>query len=243
MLIFPSTIQQFNNSTIIQPLKATSHSITVTRTARYFTLGEMNERTKRVWFVLHGYGQLAEYFIRKFDKMQDDETFVVAPEALSRFYLDHESGRIGASWMTREDRLHEIDDYVAYLESVQRDIFKDFSSENIHITMLGFSQGTATACRWVNESVLKCNRLILWGGYFANGILELVEKERLPSQDTHFVYGNKDEYLNQLNPAEYLEKLEVELPILRILEYKGGHAIDQKVLQEYFGQDSLPVNR
>lgn len=161
-------------------MKATDHSIAVTRTARYFTLGEMNEHTKRVWFVLHGYGQLAEYFIRKFETIQNHGTLIVAPEALSRFYQDHESGRVGASWMTREDRLSEIDDYVAYLESVQREIFKDFSSQNIHITILGFSQGTATACRWVNQSELKCDRLILWGGYFANGILELVEEERLP---------------------------------------------------------------
>lgn len=199
----------------------------------------MSERTKRVWFVLHGYGQLAEYFIRKFEKMQDDETLIVAPEALSRFYLDHESGRVGASWMTREDRLHEIDDYVAYLESIQQEIFQGFSPENIHITVLGFSQGTATACRWINESALKCNRLILWGGYFANGILELIEKERLPQQDTHFVYGNKDEYLNQLDAAKHLKKLRTELPFMHILEYKGGHAIDTEVLTEYFGQDSL----
>lgn len=196
----------------------------------------MSERTRRVWFVLHGYGQLAEYFIRKFEEIQDEETLIVVPEALSRFYLDHESNRVGASWMTREDRLHEIDDYVGYLESVQRKIFKEFSPKNIHITILGFSQGTATACRWANHSELKCDRLILWGGYFANGILELVEEERLPPQDTHFVYGNKDEYLNQLDPDEYLEKLRDELPFMNILEYKGGHAIDADVLVEYFGR-------
>ncbi len=194
----------------------------------------MNERTKRVWFVLHGYGQLAEYFIRKFEKMQDDETLIVAPEALSRFYLDHESGRVGASWMTREDRLSEIEDYVAYLESVQQEIFQGFSPENIHITVLGFSQGAATACRWVNQSELKCDRLILWGGYFANGILELIEKERLPPQDTYFVYGDKDEYLSQLNPTEYIQKLKAELPTIIIVEYKGGHAIDQNILTQHF---------
>ncbi len=194
----------------------------------------MGERTRRVWFVLHGYGQLAEYFIRKFEEIHDNETLIVAPEAMSRFYLDHESGRVGASWMTREDRLHEIEDYVAYLESIQQEVFKDFSPENVHITVLGFSQGTATACRWVNHSEMKCDRLILWGGYFANGILELVEKERLPPHDTHFVYGNKDEYLNQLNPAKYIGKLKAELPFVHILEYKGGHAIDAEVLVERF---------
>ncbi|WP_373511397.1 alpha/beta hydrolase [Persicitalea sp.] len=218
-------------------MKATSHSIAITRTARYFTLGEISERTRRVWFVLHGYGQLAEYFIRKFEKIQDGETLIVAPEALSRFYLGNHSERVGASWMTREDRVPEIDDYVNYLESVQKTIFGKYSPENVRITVLGFSQGTATACRWIDQTELHCDRLILWGGYFANGILELVDKKKLPSQDTHFVYGNKDEYLNQLNPAEYLEKLRTELPFMNILEYRGGHAIDQQVLMKEFAEN------
>jgi hypothetical protein len=35
--------------------------------ARYFSSGAVTPTTKHIWFVLHGYGQLAEYFIRKFD--------------------------------------------------------------------------------------------------------------------------------------------------------------------------------
>jgi hypothetical protein len=34
--------------------------------ARYYKLGEINKDTVQVWFVLHGYGQLAQYFLRKF---------------------------------------------------------------------------------------------------------------------------------------------------------------------------------
>ena len=39
------------------------HEIEITKTARYFTLGELNENTKTVWFVLHGYAQTAEDFL------------------------------------------------------------------------------------------------------------------------------------------------------------------------------------
>ena len=42
------------------------HHITVNRTARYFTLGEVNDDLREIWFVLHGYGHLAERFIREF---------------------------------------------------------------------------------------------------------------------------------------------------------------------------------
>ena len=36
----------------------------------------------------------------------------MAPEGLSRFYLEGFSGKVGATWMTREDRLNDIDNYL-----------------------------------------------------------------------------------------------------------------------------------
>ncbi|NIP78275.1 MAG: phospholipase, partial [Gemmatimonadetes bacterium] len=83
---------------------------------------------REVWFVLHGYGQLAERFVRRFDALpgvRDGMRAVVAPEALSRFYVEEEvtgphgpESRVGATWMTRADREHEIRDYVEYLDRV-----------------------------------------------------------------------------------------------------------------------------
>jgi len=46
--------------------------------------------------------------------------------------------------MTREDRLHEIDDYVHYLDALHTKIVPQGAT----VTALGFSQGTATVCRW-----------------------------------------------------------------------------------------------
>ena len=90
----------------------TSHYIKTQKTARYFVLGNPGAQTKVIWFVLHGYGQLAERFISKFQSLVDDYTVVVAPEALHRFYATGNSGRIGASGMTKEDRENDILDYV-----------------------------------------------------------------------------------------------------------------------------------
>ena len=55
------------------------------RTARYWHVGTPDARD--VWVALHGYGQLAEYFVRHFVPFAGDERLVVAPEALSRFYV------------------------------------------------------------------------------------------------------------------------------------------------------------
>src|SRR5205809_2907590 len=102
------------------------HHLSVAKTARYFTLGERSGGVAQVWFVCHGYGQLAGRFLEKL-RVLDDGTgrLLVAPEGLSRFYLSESPAerRVGACWMTREDRLAEIDDYVQYLDAVYAAVF------------------------------------------------------------------------------------------------------------------------
>ena len=88
--------------------------LAVARNARYFTLGETGPAVDEIWFALHGYAQLAGAFARYCQPLAAPRRLVVVPEALSRFYLgDHTKpagpdARIGASWMTREDRQADI---------------------------------------------------------------------------------------------------------------------------------------
>src|SRR6266498_2722637 len=138
------------------------HRLTVSRTARYFTLGRPD---REVWFVLHGYGQLAALFLRHFEPLDDGTRLIVAPEGLSRFYLteDPAERRVGASWMTREDRLTEIEDYVQYLDAVHADVVGSVDRSLVKVRVLGFSQGAATACRWASTGASRVDRLIVWG--------------------------------------------------------------------------------
>ena len=79
-------------------MDAACHSFSVPRTARWWSAGPM-EGTERkgTLFVLHGYGQLPEYFIRKFRPLSQAGWHVVAPEGAHRFYLQGTEGRVGAS--------------------------------------------------------------------------------------------------------------------------------------------------
>src|SRR5881296_4496989 len=129
------------------------HHITTSRTARYYTLGQLGPSTREIWFVCHGYGQLAGRFVRHFEPLAGKTRFMVAPEALSRFYLEDTAvpasqRKVGATWMTREDRLREIDDYVRYLDALHAEVFARVERGAVTLHLLGFSQGTATACRW-----------------------------------------------------------------------------------------------
>jgi hypothetical protein len=103
------------------------HHLPVSRTARYFTIGEPHASLRELWFVCHGYGQLAGRFVRHFESIDAPHRMIVAPEALSRFYVEvpgktHADTHVGASWMTREDRLSDIEDYVEYLDALHAHI-------------------------------------------------------------------------------------------------------------------------
>src|SRR5690554_4646496 len=139
--------------------KATSNQLSVSKTARYYTAGTLDKKTKTIWFVCHGYGQLAKYFIQNFKVLDNGENFIVAPEALSRFYLQGFSGRVGATWMTKEDRENDIKDYNAYLSTLYKKVMKDIPLENVKINILGFSQGVSTVCRWVVSEKIKFDKL------------------------------------------------------------------------------------
>lgn len=170
------------------------HHIETTKTARFFTLGKPSTNTKHVWLVLHGYGQLAEYFIRNFQHIHNDENLIIAPEALSRFYLNETTGRIGATWMTKEDRELEIEDYLKYLDKVTNSLA---ISQDCKIHVLGFSQGAATACRWAIHTQRTINSLICWAGFFPPDMQWQSPKYLNESMSTYLLYGTKDEYVTE----------------------------------------------
>ncbi|HEX7024003.1 MAG TPA: hypothetical protein VF187_04210, partial [Gemmatimonadales bacterium] len=125
-----------------------THHLQVPRTARYLTQGDP-EAAEEVWFVLHGYGMLAAGFLRWFEPAVRPGRLLVAPEALSRSYHEEKGARrVGASWMTKEDRDVEIEDYVRYLDLLADQVIRALPGKP-RVEIHAFSQGTATACRWV----------------------------------------------------------------------------------------------
>ena len=153
-----------------EELTAREYHIPVTKTARYWTLGDADGAVADVWFVLHGYKQLARRFLKRFAPIAGASRLIVAPEALSRFYVRSQPGRhgpesvVGATWMTREDREVEIRDYVAYLDRLAETVGVGEGAP----TILGFSQGVATATRWAVHGRVRPRRLILWGDVTPN---------------------------------------------------------------------------
>jgi predicted esterase len=212
------------------------HQLAVTRTARYQQLGELSAATRRVWFVAHGYGQLAAYFVRHFAHLveADPQLVVVAPEGLSRFYLAGTGGRVGATWMTKEDRLAEIDDYVAYLNQLAANILTRAAPEAA-VTVLGFSQGAATVGRWLARANFRPVRLMLWAGAFPSDMDFTVATRLLRGLPITLVCGTEDEFIREEDlrkQQEFLRRLGVEPTLVR---FAGPHTLDRATLTTLAG--------
>lgn len=219
------------------------------RTARYWVLGEEVETPGQVWFALHGYQQLGRRFVRRFQPLDDGTRRIVAPEALSRFYTDPAPGRhgpgsdVGGSWMTREDREHEIADYVRYLDRLADVVLgapgdpqgaqgAQGGVEGPRVTVLGFSQGVATAARWSVLGRIRPHRLLLWGDFLPPDLDPEAAAAAWAGVDVVRVRGDADRVLSDpaLLAAEeaWLARSGV---VARTVRYPGGHEIDQPTLR------------
>lgn len=201
--------------------------IIINKTARYYTMGELNEQTKQVWIVLHGFRQNAKSFLAEFEPLANASTFFIAPEALNRFYTDTKGTKVGATWMTREDRLNEIKDYVHYLD----DVYENFELERFAgtITALGFSQGASTVTRWLDVTKLRVDRAIVYAGEVAPELLPLHEHSGLKRTKNYFICGLSDEFITK-TLIDSVKEAYKDLNFTTTL-FEGKHVLDLEPLK------------
>lgn len=213
------------------------HRIQVQRSARYSTLGEPGASTREVWVALHGYRQLAARFLRRFGVLDDGTRWIVAPEALSRFYVEDSVGRhgpasrVGATWMTKEDREAEIADYVAYLDRLAGRLFERVDRKAVRLVVLGFSQGVATAARWSALGAWPADALVAWGDSLPPDLDEGRARERFPALDLVVVRGSADGTRRPAEEAADEARLRSWGVEAAVLEHPGGHRVDEEALR------------
>lgn len=196
-------------------------NLEVKRTAVYELIG--NPNAKELWIVLHGYGQLVRYFSRKFNCIDDGTKLMVFPQGMHRYYLKGSAGRVGASWMTKEERLTDIQDNHHLLNV----LFKSVDHEKFDkIVVFGFSQGAATAARWAFDSEVEINHLVLWGAVFPPDIDWKEAKHK--TFQCHCMIGDTDEYISDVNAA--LQAVTNVWPLTQTYIYHGGHDINESAL-------------
>jgi predicted esterase len=204
--------------------------IQIRKTARYFQLGKLGPAVREVWFICHGYGQLASYFLRHFEPIAAEDILLIGCEGQHRFYLQGASGRVGASWMTKEERLDDIDNYIEYLDSIFLEV-KGALSPEVKICAFGFSQGAATVCRWLAGGCTQIDRLILWAGAFPPDIDLGLQEEKFRKTRITLVVGDADE----LVPASSRDLLQAQFTEAGLdfdrISFAGGHELHAETLR------------
>lgn len=198
-------------------------------------LGELSPAVRDLWIVCHGFAQLAREFIAEFNGIATSGRVIVAPEALSRFYkgpgaVHGPDTPVGATWMTREDRDHEIEDYIGYLDTLAAHL-RSTVAPDARLTVLGYSQGAATVSRWVTMGTVAVDRVILWGGLLPPEFKTDNSVARLASQRLLLVVGDSDKFFSEamvLSERQRLLDMGIQAQIIR---FRGGHALDPDTLR------------
>lgn len=213
---------------------AATHHLRVHRTARYCTLGDPSAPVREIWIACHGYSQLAPRFIRHFRGIAAPHRLIVAPEALSRFYLEQTlphgpDARIGATWMTREDRDADIGDYVEYLDTLAAELMRGRDAGAVRLVAFGFSQGVATVFRWLALGHTRVHRVIAWSGGLPHDLDLAAVAARLP-QPVTCVFGDADQFFDEAGVVRQAAALNAAGIRNHVVRFSGTHVVDNETL-------------
>lgn len=206
-------------------------TLEVARHARVGLVGDPASATS-IWLILHGYGMLAQGILHWFRGAAASHRLLVAPEGLSRFYLEQPGvRRVGASWMTREDREHELDDLLAYLDQVADRFLPPAVPLQIH----GFSQGVGVGARWLVHRRCPAERLVCWGAPIPPDVPPESLRALLPPEGLHLVTGSEDVRVPSVEIERDVERLTAAGLAPRLHRFTGGHRVDPAILEAMAG--------
>jgi predicted esterase len=215
----------------------TTHALEVARTARYHVLRAGASAVREVWFLLHGYGQLAGAFLAEpalHDALARPGSLLVAPEALSRFYLRRGTGTVGASWMTREERASEIADVLRYLDAVWARVRAEHAGA-LTLSALGFSQGGAAAARWAVLGAAPVATVVSFACPLPPDLDLVASAARARAVRWAFALGDADDSIERAAFDAGLERLRAAGIEPEVARFAGGHALEPGALARLTG--------
>lgn len=202
-------------------------------TNSYRTLNDFTVQTKNIWMACHGLGHLSRYFIEHFKNLDPHSNYIVAPQALSKYYQDRAYKYIGASWFTREDLDQETENVVHYLNAVYAQAILPLFHPDVNLILMGYSQGVSAITRWLAKSQVACSKLLLHSGGIPN---ELIAEDFKQQKNCKVIltYGNQDEYLQGSRLAEEITKYHrVWSENLIIEPFEGKHEVNEGFLEKH----------
>lgn len=211
-------------------------SILFSYEAHYSISHEPSGKEKELWLVFHGYGQLAEFFIRKFLQFDSKDRVFLAPEGTNYGYLKEFQGRVGANWMTKHEREVAIANNHRYLNLLMNQTLEKFAQvPRIHV--LGFSQGAATSTRWASQWSGKIDTLVLWAGGFAQDLSLDLGRDKFEQSELILAFGDQDELIQEEHKKQQVELIQALGKQPKEFNFAGGHELDADLLQKIINRE------
>ena len=209
--------------------KRSQKSVSFQAEAPYYTLGTLSDKTKTIWLVCHGFGQLAQHFVRRFDILDLENHFIIAPQGPDRYYYANYQ-KVGASWTTRENLQMHLANQQAYLDEVFEAETKNVDWDNVSLNALGFSQGVSVITRWLVHAQQPFDRLLLWAGGFPPELTKEKWAFMKSEASVEIFVGDEDEYLNEERIARQKELLTTAFDHYELTIFSGRHELKREVL-------------
>ena len=126
-----------------------------------------------------------------------------------------------------QDRLTDIEDYVAYLDLVWKTMVLP---EDLPTAAIGFSQGVATLMRWINQSNYFPDQVVAWGGTFPPDLSTDLKPQRFKDSKLYLAFGEKDELVTPEAGSIFQNELKSQGLQPEFIPFSGGHDLDENIL-------------
>ncbi|MDT0295112.1 alpha/beta hydrolase [Mesonia ostreae] len=204
--------------------------VTYQTTNSYSSLNKLTSKTKNIWICCHGLGYLSRYFIQYFKALDEDENYIIAPQAQAKYYQSSNFKHVGASWLTKEDTALEMQNVLKYLDAV---FAEEVAGKDKNLILFGYSQGVSIITRWMAAKQLPAKALILHSGSIPPELQAEQFDYLAPETPVFLLYGNKDQYITE-------EKLAVQKQIatrlfgnrLQLHPFKGKHEVKPQLVAD-----------
>jgi predicted esterase len=166
----------------------------------------------------HGYGESAQRHLAELRRIPGAASWALcAIQALHPFYNRY--GEVIASWMTRFDREHAIDDNVGYVAKVVSEVRRELPAGTC-LVYLGFSQGAAMAYRAAAGCGHPCQGVIVLGGDVPP---EIADRDLSGFPPVLLGRGSSEEWYDAAKMEHDVELLRAKGVEIQPLIFDGGH--------------------
>lgn len=208
-------------------------TVSYKHTNTYTTSNKLTQKTKNVWFALHGMAYLSKYFIKHFQGLNKEENYIIAPQAPSKYYQDKRFKYIGANWLTREQKKIELENIYHYLDQIWEIEFQKWQQQDINLILMGYSQGVSIITRWASSREIDCNHLLIHSGAIPQELKRLDFNYLSPTCTVTYLYGDKDEYINKARITEQqLKGTALFGNRLQVKVFDGIHEVNTPFLEK-----------